>query len=92
MCMFWVPSYDLFASARKAVFPAPTETGVHRLRNKWSSLLYQLLDGENLADNLFLLTSRPVKLKMRVNGKEAEAETMERENNGKLFHAFNSIS
>ena len=21
---FWVPSYDLFASARKAVFPAPT--------------------------------------------------------------------
>ena len=33
-----------------------------------------------------------MKLKMRVNGKEAEAETMERENNGKLFHAFNSIS
>ena len=23
---FWVPSYDLFASARKAVFPAPTAT------------------------------------------------------------------
>ena len=35
---FWVPSYDLFASARKAVFPAPTTTGVHRLRNTWSSL------------------------------------------------------
>ena len=35
---FWVPSYDLFASARKAVFPAPTATGVHRLRNTWSSL------------------------------------------------------
>ena len=26
---FWVPSYDLFASARKAVFPAPKATGVH---------------------------------------------------------------
>ena len=26
---FWVPSYDLFPSARKAVFPAPTATGVH---------------------------------------------------------------
>ena len=26
---FWVPSYDLFASARKAVFPAQTATGVH---------------------------------------------------------------
>ena len=35
---FWVPSYDLFTSARKAVFPAPTTTGVHRLRNTWSSL------------------------------------------------------
>ena len=35
---FWVPSYDLFASTRKAVFPAPTATGVHRLRNTWSSL------------------------------------------------------
>ena len=23
----WVPSYDLFASARKAVFPTPTATG-----------------------------------------------------------------
>ena len=29
----WVPSYDLFASARKAVFPAPTATGFHGLRN-----------------------------------------------------------
>ena len=35
---FWVPSYDQFASARKAVFPAPTATGFHRLRNTWSSL------------------------------------------------------
>ena len=40
----WVPSYDLFASARKAIFPAPTATGVHRLRNTWSSLLSQLVD------------------------------------------------
>ena len=32
---------DLFASARKPVFPAPTATGVHRLRNTWSSLLSQ---------------------------------------------------
>ena len=35
---FWVPSYDLFASARKAVFPSPAATGVHRLRNWWLSL------------------------------------------------------
>ena len=35
---FWVPSYDLFTSARKAVFPAPTAIGVHRLRNTWLSL------------------------------------------------------
>ena len=25
---FWVPSYDLFASARKAIFPAPMETAL----------------------------------------------------------------
>ena len=35
---FWVPSYDLFASARKAVFPSPAATGVHRLRKRWLSL------------------------------------------------------
>ena len=35
---FWVPSYDLFASACQAVFPAPTATGVHRLTSTWSSL------------------------------------------------------
>ena len=35
---FWAPSYDLLASARKAVFPAPTATGVQRLRIPWSSL------------------------------------------------------
>ena len=29
---FWVSSYDLFASARKVVFPAPMAIGVHRLR------------------------------------------------------------
>ena len=29
----WVPSYDLFASALKAAFPAPTATGFHGLRN-----------------------------------------------------------
>ena len=29
---FWVSSYDLFASACKAVFPAPTVNGVHRLK------------------------------------------------------------
>ena len=34
---FWVPSDDLFASARKAVFPEPTPIGVHRLKNTWSS-------------------------------------------------------
>ena len=42
---FCVPSHDLFASARKAVFPAPTATGVHRLRNTWSSLPSQRLVG-----------------------------------------------
>ena len=31
---FWVPSCDLFASASKAVFPAPAATGDHRLRNR----------------------------------------------------------
>ena len=40
----WVFSYGLFASARKAVFPAPSVTGVHRLRNTWSSQLSQLVD------------------------------------------------
>ena len=29
---FWVSSYHLLASVRKAVFPAPTVTGVHRLK------------------------------------------------------------
>ena len=33
-----------FASACKAVFPAPAATGVHRLRNNWSSMLCQLVD------------------------------------------------
>ena len=41
---FWVPSYDPFASARKEVFAAPTATGVHRLRNTWSSLLSHLVE------------------------------------------------
>ena len=55
---FWVPSYDLFASARKAVFSAPTATGVHGLIEKCvvisafsaghkkvkQSILYQNLD------------------------------------------------
>ena len=41
---FWVLSYDLFATACKAVFPAPSVTGVHRLRNTWSSQLSQLVD------------------------------------------------
>ena len=36
--MFWVPSYDLFASARQAVFPAQPATGVRRLRSACSSL------------------------------------------------------
>ena len=35
---FWVPSNDMFASARKAVFPAPITTAVHRFRNTWPSL------------------------------------------------------
>ena len=35
---FWVSSYDLFAFAHKAVFPAPTATSVYRVRKTWSSL------------------------------------------------------
>ena len=35
---FWLPSTDMFASAHKAVFPAPTATSVHRLRNTSPSL------------------------------------------------------
>ena len=35
---FWIPSYGLFVSAHKAVFPEPTETSVHRLSKMWSSL------------------------------------------------------
>ena len=41
---FSVPSYDLFTSARKAVFPAPLATGVQKLRKTWSSLPSQLVD------------------------------------------------
>ena len=55
------PSYDLFTSACKAVFPAPKEIGVHRLKNTWSSLLSQLVDnyGDNSVDNwLFISTSQ----------------------------------
>ena len=48
----WLGTYDLFASARKALFSAQMATGVHRLRNKWSSLLSHLVDnnGDNSAD------------------------------------------
>ena len=41
---FWFPSYRLLAPDRKAVLHAPTVTGVHRLRNTWSSLLFQPVD------------------------------------------------
>ena len=55
---FWVPSYDLFASAPKAVFSAPTAIGVYRLiencvvvsafsaghKKAKQSILYQNLD------------------------------------------------
>ena len=52
---FWVPSCDMFAY-RKAVFPAPMATGVHRLRNKWLSLLSLLVNNycDNSADNMQL--------------------------------------
>ena len=45
-------TYDLFASARKALFPAQMATGVHRLRNTQSSLLSHLVDnyGDNWVD------------------------------------------
>ena len=36
---FWVSSYDLFASDRKAVYPAPTVTGVHRLKLEICTIL-----------------------------------------------------
>ena len=38
------------ASARKAVFPAPTATSVHRLKNMWSSLLSQRLVGGGVGE------------------------------------------
>ena len=52
---FWVPSCDMFAY-RKAVFPAPMVTGVHRLRNKCLSLLSLLVNNycNNSADNMQL--------------------------------------
>ena len=72
---FRVPSYDMFASASTAVFPAPTATGVHRLRNMWSSLLSQLVDNgcDNSADCLFLSTSQiqvKFKLMKQLTGKK----------------------
>ena len=33
----WVPFYDLFASVRKAVFPAPTETEKHMVVSAFSA-------------------------------------------------------
>ena len=58
-----------------AVFPAPTATGVHRLRNMWSSLLSQLVDNgcDNSADSLFLSTSQiqvKFKLMKQLTGKK----------------------
>ena len=50
---FWVPSNDLFASARKAVFPAPKATGVHRLGNTWSSP-WELRNCHNKGQQSFL--------------------------------------
>ena len=44
------PSYDLFVSARKAVFPASTATGFHRLRKTWSSLPSQGLVGGGVGE------------------------------------------
>ena len=92
---FWVPSYDLFASARKAVFLEPTATGVHRLRNTWSSLLSQLVDkyGDNSADNHVLSTSEIEN--ETANGGEAEVEAMEYENGERcfmlLFHFLRNV-
>ena len=45
---FWVSSYDLFTSAHKAVFPALMATGVHRLRNMWSSVICQSFLNQSL--------------------------------------------
>ena len=45
---FWVSSYDLFTSAHKAVFPALMATGVHRLRNTWSSVICQSFLNQSL--------------------------------------------
>ena len=54
-------TYDLFASARKALFSAQMATGVHRLRNKWSSLLSHLVDnnGDNLTRPIGKFTPSP---------------------------------
>ena len=64
---FWVPSYDLFASARKTVFSAPTATGVHRLRNTSSFLLSELVNNFILFYFFLSLLISLIKYTMLVN-------------------------
>ena len=56
----WVPSYDLFDSARKEVFPSLTAASNHRLRNTWSSLLSQLVDVSPKLKEVFLTLTKQV--------------------------------
>ena len=97
---FWVPSYDLLTSARKAVFPTPTATGVRGLRNMWSSLLTQLVDnyGDNQANNHIFQPVKSSEIENEtVNGVKAEAEAMEFENSERcfmplLFHFLRNVT
>ena len=43
-----LPSYDLFASARKAVFPAPTATGVHSSADNFQPVKSSEIENETV--------------------------------------------
>ena len=97
---FWVPSYDLFTSARKAMSPAPTATSVHRLRNTWLSLLFQLVNNIMATTRPITTFFQPVKSSEieneTVNGVEPEAEATEFENGEHcfmlLFHFLRNVT
>ena len=63
-----------------------------RLFDRWLKLSVSQKLNSNVSSTIFLSTSQSSEIENEtVNGKEAEAETVECEN-GKLFSAFNSIS
>ena len=66
---FWVPSYDLSPSDRKAVFPAPTRPA---LTARLITTFFQPVKSSEIENET-------------VNGVEAEAEAMEFENGERCF-------